>query len=275
MKNAPLVSLVIAVKNEEKNLPRLLESCQRQQYRPIEIIVVDNHSTDGTCDEAKRYNVRLFTKGPERSAQRNFGAEHARGEYVYFLDADMEVPSNVVRECVGVFHEHSDTGGVIVPEISVGTTFWAKAKGLERSSYVGDDTIEAARFFTKHAFVEVGGYDVAMVAGEDWDLSNRVRARYPIHRTTTKVIHHEGKLRLRHQLHKKYYYGQHMTAYLKHNAVNVQQGSLLFRKSYFKNWRAFICQPILTCGFIVMRTLELTAGVAGIMKSKFSRKNKE
>ena len=49
---------------------------------------------------------------------------------------------------------------------------------LEKLCYVGDDLIEAARFFRKSSFDAIGGYDVDLEAGEDWDLNQRLRVQY-------------------------------------------------------------------------------------------------
>lgn len=273
MERKPLVSIIIAVKNEERNIERIITSCLKQKYKPIEIIVVDNYSTDRTPEIAQQFHIRFFTKGPERSTQRIYGAQQAKGEYLYFLDADMELPSRTIAECIDVITNNQETGGIIIPEISVGTTFWAKAKALERSSYIGDVSVEAARFFPKQIFFEIGEYNTNLISGEDWDLSQRVRERYPIRRIHIKVIHHEGKLRLKGILKKKYYYAQHIRRYFQEHPKTKQQKNILFRKAYFKNWKNFAKHPIITLGVIIMRTLELTVGVIGYIKGIF-QKNK-
>ena len=69
----PTVTIVVTTKNEEKNIESCLESIANQTWEFTEIIVVDNFSTDRTTEIAKRYTNNVFTVGPERSAQRNFG----------------------------------------------------------------------------------------------------------------------------------------------------------------------------------------------------------
>jgi glycosyltransferase involved in cell wall biosynthesis len=80
----PLVSIIITTKNEEKNIGNCLESILRnielKDYRNIEIIVVDNNSTDQTKEIARKYTKKVYKFGPERSAQRNLGAKKARGK---------------------------------------------------------------------------------------------------------------------------------------------------------------------------------------------------
>ena len=96
----PLVSIIITSKNESEVIERLLKSVKKQTYKRIELIVVDNNSTDKTLKIAQKYTKHIFTKGPERSTQRNFGAKKAKGDYFMFLDADMELSPRVIEECI-------------------------------------------------------------------------------------------------------------------------------------------------------------------------------
>ena len=83
------ISIIITTRNNSSVLPTLLESISRQTMKDYELIVVDNHSTDGTQGIAMRYEARLMDAGPERSAQRNAGAEKAEGKFLLFLDSDV------------------------------------------------------------------------------------------------------------------------------------------------------------------------------------------
>ena len=64
----PLVSVIITTKNEEKHIENLLQSIKRQTYKNIEIILVDNYSTDRTREIARKYTDKIYLKGPERSS---------------------------------------------------------------------------------------------------------------------------------------------------------------------------------------------------------------
>jgi glycosyltransferase involved in cell wall biosynthesis len=92
MENSPLVSTIIPVYNCERYLAEAIESVLAQTYRPIEIIVVDDGSTDGSADVAKDFadlQVQYFyqpNSGP--GAARNQGTSLARGSLFAFLDAD-------------------------------------------------------------------------------------------------------------------------------------------------------------------------------------------
>ena len=68
----PLVSIVITSKNEEANIENCLISINEQTYPNIEVIVVDNNSTDKTFKTSLKLTDKVFNKGLERSTQRNY-----------------------------------------------------------------------------------------------------------------------------------------------------------------------------------------------------------
>ena len=205
MTNNPLVSIIVPTYNSSRTLADCLQSINAQTYQYIELIVVDNHSTDDTPSIAKRFSKRIFTKGPERSEQRNFGVTQAKGEFVCIIDSDMLLSPEVIKQCVDVVRQHPDVEGIVIPEESFGEGFWAQCKKLERSFYVGVDWMEAARFFNTKTYQKLGGYDPTLVSGEDWDLSQRVAAEAPLGRIAAFIYHDEVRLKLGRKLGKKYY----------------------------------------------------------------------
>ena len=93
----PLVSVIIPAYNAEKSIGDALDSVFAQTYRPIEVIVVDDGSTDKTAEVVKKYqklnahNVNLtymYQQNSGPSKARNIGIRKAHGEYIAFLDAD-------------------------------------------------------------------------------------------------------------------------------------------------------------------------------------------
>ncbi len=85
-----MLTVVVITKNEEENLPVLLESIKHQTLQPREVIVADAGSTDRTREIAKKYGARVV-EGGLPSAGRNKGADAANSDYVLFLDADVEL----------------------------------------------------------------------------------------------------------------------------------------------------------------------------------------
>jgi arabinofuranan 3-O-arabinosyltransferase len=261
----------VPTRNSAATLKQCLASLRQQTYKPIEIIVVDNHSTDATSAIAKGVADQVETRGPERSAQRNFGARLARGSYLFFVDSDMILAPAVVADCVAAAADDG-VGGVIVPEVSIGQGFWARCRALERSCYTGDDLVEAARFFPRSVFAATGGYDEELVAGEDWDLSIRARAQGRLTRATTTILHDEGKLELRSDLAKKAYYARSFSKYWKkHPEFARRQANLVFRLAYVRHWRTLVKHPALTVGFLTLKSLEQGAALWGLISSRIER----
>jgi glycosyltransferase involved in cell wall biosynthesis len=262
MENRPLVSIIVPTRNSEKALHRCLESIKNQTYKNIEPIIVDNYSLDRTIEIAKKFGVKVLLRNLNRSEARNMGAEKSAGEFVLFIDSDMELSPEVVESCVSQTNRRYDA--VIIPEISVGDGFWAKCKALERACYIGDDWIEAARFFKREAFETVQGYDPNLEAGEDWDLSQRIRkAGFKIGRTDPLIIHHEGKLDFRKTIMKKYEYGRTLERYIRKHPERAKQQLRLIRPAFLRNRKMLLNDPVHTIGLFIMKTCEFAAGVLG------------
>jgi glycosyltransferase involved in cell wall biosynthesis len=87
----PLVSVIVPVYNCRRYLGEAIDSVLRQTYKPVELIVVDDASDDGSADVAGSYGAAVRYASQPRSgggAARNRGVELARGEFLAFLDAD-------------------------------------------------------------------------------------------------------------------------------------------------------------------------------------------
>lgn len=180
----PLVSIVITTKNEAKNIENCFKSIKLQTYKNIEVIVVDNSSIDETKKLALKYTKNVFNKGPERSAQRNYGMiNKSKGKYVMFVDADMILAANLIESCVEMMETHSSqltTYGFLalhIPEIVLGKKFFSRVRRFERTFYNGT-VIDGARFFLKSAFQKVNGFDESMSGPEDWDIDKKIVHEY-------------------------------------------------------------------------------------------------
>lgn len=170
----PLVSVVVTTRNEEKNIDNCLLSIQEQTFSNMETIVVDNGSTDRTKEIAREYTRHVYDKGPERSAQRNYGMINiATGKYVMFIDADMILAPCLIDACVRKL-ENGTAIALYIPEIVLGTSYWCRVRRFERSFY--DATvIDSARIYKKDAFVRAGGFDENIDFGEEWDIDKSVK----------------------------------------------------------------------------------------------------
>lgn len=272
----PKVSVIVTTRNEQEVVERLLKSITDQTYANVEIIVVDNRSSDKTKEIAKKYTQNVFDKGPERSAQRNFGAKMSTGRYLLFLDADMELSSDVVKECVDKMELEVGLGAIAIPETPVADTFWEKVKAFEREFYnlEGDADIDAARFFTKTAFEEVDGYDVNITGPEDWDLPERVKKQgYDIERISSRIKHFERVPSPFKLAHKKYYYALKSHRYLEKHDISAVSAKTIYvlRPVFYRNWKKLLLHPILSIAMFFMLTLEQFGGGLGYVVGKMRK----
>ena len=112
-----LISIIVPVYNVEKYLEQCLESLLNQTYKNIEIIVVNDGSTDQSLDILKKYSfkdnrIKLYSqKNQGISAARNTALEHINGKYVMFVDSDDWIEINT---CEIALHEMKKNDSDIV-----------------------------------------------------------------------------------------------------------------------------------------------------------------
>jgi glycosyltransferase involved in cell wall biosynthesis len=263
----PLVSIIIPTKDSETTIETCLDSIRAQTYPKVEIIIVDKFSTDKTRMIAERYGIKVIMANAIRSRARNIGAIESKGDFIFSIDSDMELTPNVIKECVKRAAEWYDA--VIIPEISVGKGFWVACRALERSCYIGDDTLEAARFFRKEVFEKAGGYDPQLEYGEDWDFNQRLRnAGFKIARINASIIHHEGRLNLWNVIRKKYRYGKSLDRYVQRHEEMAKKQLVFLRPALLRNWKKLIRDPVHAIGMMIMRTCEFGAAGIGLIKTR-------
>jgi GT2 family glycosyltransferase len=118
MKKRPLISIVIPTHNRRISIDRLLQSISKNTYKNIEIFVIDDASVDDTYIYIKeKYKKENFTILKNASSHyvsycRNRGAKLARGEYIFFVDDDNVLPSNLLQELLNAFELDNKIGEV-------------------------------------------------------------------------------------------------------------------------------------------------------------------
>jgi len=198
---------VIPTRNSEATLENCLLSIRTQSVDSIEVIIVDNLSTDNTRAVAEHYGAKVITVGPQVSnffaapIQRRIGADKAIGEFLYFVDSDMILLPGLLKECLSA---SAKSGALVVPEQSFGSGTWARVKIAERECNVGDPSLEAPRFVSRAIYEKVGKWPQEAGAFDDWVFRDKlVAAGVIIGRTQNLVLHNEGALKLTRLLRRK------------------------------------------------------------------------
>lgn len=261
----PLVSIIIPTRNSAQYLAATLESLRAQTYPHIEIIISDNASTDKTHHIAMYYGARFIASKNERSAQLNEAIMHAKGTYVYRVDSDFLVDPAVVAECVALCEQGADAVAVhndSSPDIS----FWSRVRNLERQMYRNDKLIVGARFFRKTVLDSINGFDEALVAGEDYDIHNRIlQAGYTIVHATHGEIHLGEPKTLGEIWSKSFYYGRTITKYIQRHPQRAAAQFFPVRSAYLRHWPLLLKHPILTAGIGVVTVTKYTAAGLGAL----------
>lgn len=256
-----MVSVVIPTLNSEKTLGRCLGSVFGQSYKNIECIVIDGFSSDQTARIAEKYPVRLIQREGSRTKAKNIGLENAEGDFILFIDSDMELEPGVVRRCLEAMS--AEDGGLIIPERSVGSSFWVKVRDFERSFYAGTP-IESARFFRTGLVREVGGFDESVIFFEESVVPDKIRELgHPVDkRIVSRISHIEDGFSLGGWLRKKYGYGK--------SARRGKKTSVIYRLGLFLGDKRFYSKPILAISVLTLKFLEFLATLAGRIAGFFA-----
>lgn len=187
----PLVSVVIPIYNYSRFITQAIESVLDQTFRDLEVIVVDDGSTDETAQMVGRFGDRVryvyqANRGP--NAARNTGIREARGSCVAFLDADdywlprkleLQVPLIEGSPKVGLVYSgmylfDSDTGAIIGQHPLGHCRRGPVLRQLFMEQFVPSPTALTRR----EVFHEVGYFDENVVGPDDWDMWLRIAAIY-------------------------------------------------------------------------------------------------
>lgn len=256
------VSFVVPTKDSARTLAACLRTLRAQDHERVEIVVVDNASRDETPRIAREFATHFLNQGPERSRQRNAGATAASGDILVFIDSDMVAPRSLAREVAAAFEGDPGCEGLVLPERSIGTGFWARCRILEKEVYLHDSRVEAARAFRRASFEQVGGYDEGFHGPEDWDLADRISRIGRIGRIESIVLHDEGRLSLRRDLQKKLYYGRSLAGYARRSPGGIARHVL--GRLPAMSVRAVARDPVHGFALLGMKLAELAAVLVGM-----------
>ncbi|WP_179232755.1 glycosyltransferase [Paenibacillus rigui] len=187
MDEKPLVSIVIPCYNQGHYLRETLESIEQSTYPYLEIVVVDDGSTDSVSQQCifdlkgylvKQLEVKFITQvnqGP--AAARNNGVRLTTGEFILFLDADDKIDPTYIEKCLWILMKYPNIGFVYPSVQHFGArddVYHAKPYSFE--DLLLDNFIVVSSMIRRRVWEEVKGFDVALSGYEDWDFWIRVGA---------------------------------------------------------------------------------------------------
>lgn len=191
-----LISVVVTVRNEVRNIAALLDSLVTQEP-PLEIIVVDAWSEDGTREIVRTYEagydiVHLYIHGGTRGRGRNFGISKARGEAIAFIDGDAIANPFWLREIRESLRGMTIVAGHTIP---IGYRPFEDLERVELIVSGSDVTFPSTNLaYPRSILAEVGGFDEWFLTAEDIDLNLRaVLAGHRIVHRPTAIVYHRTR----------------------------------------------------------------------------------
>ena len=181
---APRLSVVIAVYNMKKDLELCLEALDRSRMRDFQLIIVDDHSDDGS-DLVAKSKCDLFLRQDRNrgaSAARNLGVQHALARFVFFLDADVLVEPDTLGQVLESFEREPGISALFCSyqHDTLHANFPSQYKNLLHHYTHQTSNREAATFcggfgaIRRDVFLELGGFDESHRAMEDVELGYRL-----------------------------------------------------------------------------------------------------
>lgn len=177
----PLVSVIIPCYNSEEYISDCIESVLNQDYPLIEIIVVDDGSTDNSINEVLKFNNITLIRQENSGAcvARNKGIEQSNGKYIKFLDSDDILNANVINVQVRLA-EKLNNNVIVYGNYHILKNGKKKIKNTLLES--GDQTavmimssiLTTTPMHRKTNLLDVGGFDVRLKNGQEWNLHIRL-----------------------------------------------------------------------------------------------------
>ena len=202
------VSVIIPTFNSARYVEAAVESALRQTYPSLEIIVVDDGSTDGTGDRLARFGDRIQVRSQANAgvcAARNVAARVAKGTLLAFLDADDLWEPHKTERQVAVFQRHPDVAVVAAWFDEIDAEGRRMNRGKKKPEPAFDRPVALHRQLLAHgnvvplsasvvrreAFLEVGGfYTRDRIRSGDYELWIRLSERHPFYVLSESLCHY-------------------------------------------------------------------------------------
>lgn len=176
------VSVIIPVFNAAKTIEETINSIQSQVYKNIEVILVNDGSTDESHLKVQEiikkksldFNYYVLENGGPSKA-RNFGASKAKGEYLLFLDADDKIHAEYISNAIHIFKSNSEINLIYADVELFGDEqgLW-KLKDFKVPDFLLENCIPIFAIIKREHFIQVNGFDEQIKFAEDWELWIRI-----------------------------------------------------------------------------------------------------
>lgn len=211
-----IVSVVVPVRNRAAMVERTLRSVEAQTYRPLEVVVVNNASTDASrsvCDAfADRASQADFVVRVEdepcrgASAARNRGLALARGEWVSFFDSDDEMSPTFIGDAMAAAKADGSQCQIVIGATGIVSSVGGKARkrvplrSLSVAEQILTGGLSTQSFVARAEFIRsVGGWDESLPRWNDWELGIRIllarpRAAWLCGKTYHRLLAHSASI---------------------------------------------------------------------------------
>lgn len=181
--SSDIISIIIPAYNAESFISEAITSCKNQTYKNVEIIVVDDGSTDRTTDIVRKFNdVKLITQCNQGAgAARNNGLMASTGYFIKFLDADdtlcpdaLEEQYTMSKKLLDLEIIYGDYSEIKFGKKSIFKNYKVKYGTIEELAR--NDILISAPLHKKKYLLDIGGFDVRIKRGQEWNLHVRLAA---------------------------------------------------------------------------------------------------
>ena len=201
-------SIIIPTYNRAAFLPKAISSVLAQSFSDWELIIVDDGSTDNTKDVVSQYSdsriTYIYQRNAERSAARNNGIIHAKGDYVCFLDSDNYMKADRLQQLVE-YIGNKQTAACYYTDIEYNDFATSVVKIKEGKEYpfpmdvdlLIQDIIATPQLCCATEILRKHQFNPALSIGEDMELLFRITSEYPLvyipNQATVVEVEHEGR----------------------------------------------------------------------------------
>lgn len=253
-----LVSVVIPCYNCESTIEETIQSVLSQSYKNIEIICINDGSTDGTSSKLEKitsFNNNIVCISQENQGQtksRNTGAKKAKGIYLLFLDSDDRIDSTFIEKSINILESNPTIQIVYSLANFFGDTNeqW-KLPEYEFKSFLINNCIPITALIRMEEFNKAGGFDESITFYEDWELWLKIILNggevyripevlffYRKHSKETSLTDNAIKDNYIFSINKLKIYHKHYNVYHKHigSFENLVYDAIIYKKKYYNQW---------------------------------------